>query len=189
MKLYGFLSEKKSAVLNRWYEAILNTYPSDSAKFLRGQKNPFLNPVGATTFKGIEEIYEYLLHGEGNEKVSLFLDNIIRIRAVQDFTPSQCVRPILFLKEAVRGELKAEISAHGLQDELLEFELKIDDMSLLAFDIYMKCREKLYHLRANELQRWTYRRLQKADEIYKEECVYKDIHNEVIEFERKEVAK
>ncbi|RJQ49985.1 MAG: hypothetical protein C4526_12690 [Nitrospiraceae bacterium] len=189
MKLYSFLSEKKSGVLNRWYDAILSTYPADTARFLKGQNNPFLNPVGATTFKGIENIYEYLLHGEGEEKVSSFLDDIIRIRAVQDFTPSQCVRSILFLKEAVRGELKTEISAYGLHDELLDFELKIDDVSLLAFDIYMGCREKLYQLRANELQRWTYRRLQKADEIYKEECVYKDIHNEVIEFERKEVAK
>jgi len=35
---------------------------------------------------------------------------------------------------------------------LLELEQKIDDMSLLAFDIYMKCREKLYELKATELQ-------------------------------------
>ncbi|MBI5740495.1 MAG: RsbRD N-terminal domain-containing protein [Nitrospirae bacterium] len=189
MKLYSFLSEKKTAVMNRWYDAILNTYPSDTSKFLKGQKNPFMNPVGSTTFHAIESLYEYLVHGEGKDEVPLFLDNIIRIRAVQDFTPAQCVRFILSLKETVREELKDEISVHGLQYELLEFESRIDELSLLAFDIYMKCREKLYQLKATELQRWTYRRLQKADEIYKEECVYKDIHNEVIEFGRKEVDK
>lgn len=189
MKLTNFLSEKKTSVLNRWYDAILNTYPSDTARFLKGQKNPFLNPVGATTFQGLENLYEYLVHGTEKDKVSSFLDSIVRIRAVQDFTPSQCTRFILFLKEVVREELTAEISAHRLHDELLEFESKIDDLSLLAFDIYMKCREKLYQLKVTELQGWTYRRLQKADEVYKKECVHKDIYGEIKEFGRKGVAK
>ncbi len=189
MELTNFLSEKKTSVLNRWYDAIINTYPSDTAKFLKGQKNPFLNPVGATTFQGIENLYNFLVLGEKEEKVSLFLDNIVRIRAVQDFTPSQCLRFILFLKEAVREELKDEISAYRLQDELLEFESKIDELSLLAFDIYMKCREKLYQLKVTELQGWTFRRLQKADEVYKKECIHKDIYGEIKEFGRKEVAK
>jgi uncharacterized membrane protein YheB (UPF0754 family) len=189
MKLYNFLSEKKTSVLNRWYDTILNTYPSDTAKFLKGQKNPFLNPVGSTTFQGIKNLYEYLIHGVEKDKVSQYLDNIIRIRAVQDFTPSQGIRFILFLKEVIREELKNEIAVHRLQDELLEFELKIDDLSLLAFDIFMKCREKLYQLKVNELQGLTYRRLQKADEIYKKECVHQDIYGEIVEFGRKGVAK
>jgi hypothetical protein len=189
MKLKNLLSEKKSAVLNRWYEAILNTYPHETSGFLKQQKNPFLNPVGSTIFQGIENLYKELLHSNEGERVSQFLDNIIRIRAVQDFTPSACISFVFLLKGAIREEIKDELAEQHLYKELFELELKIDNMSLSAFDIYMKCREKLYQLKANELQRWTYRRLQKADEIYKEECVYKDIHNEVIEFERKEVAK
>lgn len=190
MKLTNLLSEKKSAVLNRWYDAILNTYPSDTSSFLKQQKNPFLNPVGSTIFQGIEDLFNELLQCKmEGERVSQFLDNIIRIRAVQDFTPSQCISFILFLKKVIREEIKDELATQHLYDELQELESKIDEMSLLAFDIFMKCREKLYQMKVNELQSWTFRRLQKADEVYKKECIYKDIHNEIIDFERKEVAK
>lgn len=189
MKLNELLSEKRSAVLNRWYEAILNTYPPDTAKFLKGQKNPFLNPVGSTTFKSMEILFDYLTKNEGNDKVSRSLDDIVRIRAVQEFTPSQCLRFIFFLKEAVREELKSELTDGRLLHEQHIFELKVDELSLLAFDIYMQCREKINDLKVRELQRWTFRRLQKADEAYKQECTYEDIHNETIDFQKREVPK
>ena len=144
MKFYNLLSAKKSAVLERWYDAILDTYPSDTSGFLKKQKNPFLNPVGSTIFQGIESLYYELLHGFEREKVSQSLDNIIRIRAVQDFSPSQGIIFVLLLKKAIREEIKEELAEQHLYNELLELELKIDDMSLLAFDIYMKCREKIY---------------------------------------------
>jgi len=189
MKLKNLLSAKKSAVLERWYNAILDTYPSDTSGFLKKQKNPFLNPVGSTIFQGIESLYNELLHGCERERVSQSLDNIIRIRAVQDFSPSQGIIFVLLLKKAIREEIKEELAEQHLYKDLLELEQKIDDMSLLAFDIYMKCREKLYELKATELQRWTFRRLKKADEIYRQESVHEDIYGEITEFQRKEVAK
>ena len=186
MKLYNLLSEKKSAILNRWYDAVLDTYPSDTSGFLKGQKNPFLNPVGSTIFQGIENLFEELLNGKGIDSASLFLDNIIRIRAVQEFTPSRSIVFILLLKNAIREELKNEIVERQLLEELLFFESKIDDMALLSFDIYMKCREKLYELKVNELRRLTFGRLQKADRIDKQENDLKSNNNEALE--RKEVA-
>ncbi len=211
MKLYNLLSEKKSAVLNRWYDAALESYPPDTSSFLKGQKNKFLNPVGSTIFQGIENLFQELLcennphspphpplskggqergkggiRGFSGERVSQFLDDIIRVRAVQDFTASQSIAFILLLKKVIREELKNEIVEYRLHEELLEFESRIDTMTLLAFDIYMKCREKLYQLKVNELQRLTFRRLQKADRMYKQEHDLKSNNNETLE--RKEVA-
>ena len=199
MKLYNLLSEKKSAILNRWYDVVLDTYPSDTSGFLKGQKNPFLNPVGSTIFQGIENLFEELLcennfpipslvkGSEAGERASLFLDNIIRIRAVQEFTPSQSVAFVLLLKNAIREELKSELVEQQLLEELLFFESKIDDMALLSFDIYMKCREKLFQLKVNELQSWTFRKLQRADEIYNHEHNLKCSNDDALE--RKEVTK
>ncbi len=202
MKLYNLLSEKKSAILDKWYDAVLDTYPSDTSGFLKGQKNSFLNPVGFTIFQGIENLFEELLcennppisplvkGGEGGlsgERASLFLDNIIRIRAVQEFTPSQSVAFVLLLKNAIREELKSELVEQQLLEELLFFESKIDDMALLSFDIYMKCREKLFQLKVNELQSWTFRKLQRADEIYNHEHNLKCSNDDALE--RKEVTK
>jgi hypothetical protein len=48
---------------------------------------------------------------------------------------------------------------------LLLFESKIDDLALLSFDIYMKCREKIYELKSNEVRNMTFRLLQRANLI------------------------
>jgi len=48
------------------------------------------------------------------------------------------------------------------EHELKEIELRIDSLALLAFDLFMACREKIYELKANEARNMTYRLLQKA---------------------------
>ena len=91
------------------------------------------------------------------------------------------------LKNAIREELKSELVERQLLEELLFFESKIDAMALLSFDIYMKCREKLFQLKVNELQSWTFRKLQRADEIYNHEDNLKCSNDDALE--RKEVNK
>ena len=34
----------------------------------------------------------------------------------------------------------------------MKFESRIDKLAFLAFDIYMKCREKVYEIRVNEIK-------------------------------------
>ncbi|MBI5188761.1 MAG: RsbRD N-terminal domain-containing protein [Nitrospirae bacterium] len=165
MELNNLLSEKRSIILERWFDVILETYPADTSSFLKKQKNQFTNPVGYTIYQGIEGIFEGLLNGIDSERVSPFLDGIIRIRAVQDFTPSQAISFIFLLKKVIREELKNEIGEDGIAEELLELESKIDELAFLSFDIYMKCREKIYELKANEVRNMTFRLLQRANLI------------------------
>jgi hypothetical protein len=35
----------------------------------------------------------------------------------------------------------------------MDLEDRIDEMALLAFDVFMRCREQLYEVRANEARR------------------------------------
>jgi hypothetical protein len=88
---------------------------------------------------------------------------MIRIRAVQDFTPSQAVAFIFEVKKVVRKELASEIlhDPH-MREELAAWDSAVDDLVLFAFDIYMQCREKIYDLKANEARNLTFRLLQKA---------------------------
>lgn len=166
MNLKNLLSEKKKSILKRWFDLILETYPPETKSFLKAQKNRFANPVGATILKGTEDLFEEILEGMDSDRVCTFLDNIIRIRAVQDFTASQAVVFIFFLKKVIRDELKNEIMEKGLSDELLVFESTIDDLALLSFDIFMKCREQIYELKANEVRNMTYSLLKRAKLIY-----------------------
>jgi len=152
MVLEHLLPQKRAAILERWFQLILETYPADTSRFLKQQKDRFVNPVGYTISQEIETLYEELLHGMNCDKLTACLDNIIRIRSVQDFSPSQAVAFIFLLKQAIREELASEIVENQAYEELLKFESKIDKLVLFALDIYMKCREKVYEIRVNEVK-------------------------------------
>jgi hypothetical protein len=165
MSLQKFLEENKSAILSRWFDSILETYPSDTKEFLRTKKNRFSNPVAHRISTGIEGIFGQLLHDAKVEDVSSFLDKVIRIRAVQEFTPSQAVAFIFDLKKIIREELGRDIREGRLSEEFSRLEEKIDKMGLLAMDIYMKCREEIYELRVKEVKRSVSRLIERANKI------------------------
>jgi hypothetical protein len=145
------LEVKSASILGKWSQLILDTYPADTAKFLQHENDRFINPVGCITSQEIKAIYDELLHGMNLERLTGSLTEIIKIRSVQDFSPSQAVGAIFLLKQVVREELAGEIAGNPISEELLDFESRIDRLALLAFDIYMKCREKVYEIRVNEV--------------------------------------
>jgi hypothetical protein len=119
MEINLLLLENKQKILKKWFDLISETYPPDTTSFLKGQKNRFDNPVGYTISEGIEVLFEELLRGVDYDRVSPFLDNIIRIRAIQDFTPSQALGFVFLLKKVIREELANEIREHQMFEELL----------------------------------------------------------------------
>ncbi|MCL4474928.1 MAG: RsbRD N-terminal domain-containing protein [Nitrospirae bacterium] len=153
------LSRKKSALLERWFDIVLETYPSESSGFLKNKKRQFANPVGYTISQGLEDLLDELLQEREMdiEKVSSVLDSIIRIRAVQDVTPSQALAFVFRLKKVLREE-----GGTAPSEEIEALESRIDAIALISFDLFMKCREKIYDLKANELRNMTFRLLQKA---------------------------
>ena len=166
MELKKILQEKKTTIVKKWFDAVAETYPDDTSRFIKKQKAQFTNPVGYTISEGLEHLFDALLQGMLQDKVSAFLDSIIRIRAIQDFTPSEAVAFIFRLKKVIRQELGDDIlKQQGMSEALATCDSAIDDLALYAFDIYMKCREKIYELKANEARNLTFRLLQKAQMI------------------------
>jgi len=166
------LSRKRSNILEKWFEAITETYPEDTSHFLKREKDPFANPVRSTILQGIEGVYDELLEEEGQDPEALndFLDKVIRIRAVQDFSPSQALAFVFSLKETIRKVLGKEIRESHLQDQLLLLDSRIDALALRAFDVYMACREQVYELRVDEVKRMrerAFRLLEQTDRVYK----------------------
>jgi hypothetical protein len=162
MKLDKLLSQHKTALVKRWFDEVVRTYPVDTATFLKQQKDPFANPVGRTTLKGLEALFDLLTTGMDREAINSFLDPIIRIRALQNFTPSQATSFILFLKQIIRETLGKEFQNPDVMTAFMNFESKIDDLCLMAFDIYAKCRETLYQIQANEMRNTTFRAFHRA---------------------------
>lgn len=162
MKIEGFLEQKKSLILKKWFEWVVQTYPADTSKFLKSQKDPFANPLGGTFTRGLSAIFDELLKTDTPETLRPSLDPMIRIRAIQDFTPSQAVSFIFALKKIIRDTLEKENRDDRFFDELFLLDRRIDKIGLLAFNIYVECREKIYQLQANEMRNSTFSAFQRA---------------------------
>jgi hypothetical protein len=147
----AYLQLKSASILGKWSQLIRETYPTDTARFLKDERDRFVNPVGYVISHEVKKIYEGLVQMIDPEQLAGSLSEIIRIRAVQDFSPSQAVGVVFLLKQAAREELAGEIAGDRLYTELLDFEARVDRMALLAFDIYMKCREKVSEIKINEV--------------------------------------
>ncbi len=144
------LKEKRSTILKGWFRSILESYPADAAQKFEQIVDRFDNPVGSSISRAIEVIYDELLGDMDAANLNKSLDEIIRIRSVQDFQPSQAVAFPLLLKKVIYDNLHQDIHNNGLTREIIEFESKIDRLSMLAFDIYMQCREKLFDLKLRQ---------------------------------------
>lgn len=153
MQITTLLSQKKAAILGQWLSMIYESYPPETAIFLRKEKNRFDNPAGYRISEGLEGLYGALTQEMERDQVLTCLDEIIRIRALQNFTPSQALAFIFLLKIVIRQELAAEIEKENLAAELLDLESRIDGLALLGFDVYTKRREKIYEIKADEAKR------------------------------------
>ena len=152
MVVPDILTQKKTVIVRRWFDRVLETYPPDASRFMEKEKDRFANPVGATISSGLETIYKELLHEMNPETVSDALDGIIRIRSVQEFSPSQAIAFVFLLKRVIAEELESEFRDSRVFEELLSFDAKIDQLALIAFDTYMRCREKIFQIRVDEVK-------------------------------------
>jgi len=160
MGLNEVLVKKKPVIVRDWFDKVVDTYPSDTSRFLKSQNDPFANPVGNTTLRGLEGMFDEILAGMDHTALLSFLDPIIRIRAVQSFSASQATGFIFSLKNILRTAAEKEI--HENPSEWLKLDSRIDTLGLLSFDIYMGCREKVYEIKAFEEKNRMYRVLERS---------------------------
>ena len=153
MQLTIYLTEKKRAILGRWLDMIFESYPPETSIFLKKEKDRFDNPVGYRISEGLEGLYHALIQEMEREEVLNYLDEIIRIRALQKFSPSQALAFIFLLKTIIRQELGQEIRQENLEAEVLELESRIDGLALLGMDVYTQRREKLNEIKTDEMKR------------------------------------
>jgi len=159
MSMMAQLVSHKEAVVGKWLTRVIETYPPETARFLRSQKDPFANPVGQATRQSLNTLVDLLIAGLDEAAARTALDPVIRVRAIQAFTPAQAVGFVFELKPILRESLGP---ASQNSAESAELDGRIDRLALIAFDIYMQCREKLYELKANEMKNTTYKAFARA---------------------------
>lgn len=150
MRLSEALQEKKKQILSIWVDRTLDSYTSSD--FFKHSRDQIANPIGANIRAGLTAVLDLLLQGAKTEEYIAALDQVIRIRAIQEFTPSQAVVPFLELKWVIRQVLADDKKTSSLLHDLNEIDCEIDRVALAAFDIYASCREQLYRVRIQELK-------------------------------------
>jgi len=149
MGLDKLLEQREAAIVALWVDHIVNTYAPDSAHFYRNQKDQFANPVGVTFSESLAEVFTALRTGADREVLSKHLDPVLRIRAIQSFTPAEALAFIVDLKPILRSQFKDVLKDKGMQRDLARFEAQVDAMLLIAFDVYSLCREKIFELKVS----------------------------------------
>jgi hypothetical protein len=154
MTLADLLSERQDALCGRWLDAILAGYGELTASRWRREKDPFRNPVGHTLAAGLPALVASVSReGQLPGEAAAALEEIVRIRSVQDMSPSRAVGFVWLLRDAIRAELGEELSGGAHADELAGVERRIERLALEAFDTYVALREQVFRLRQEELKR------------------------------------
>jgi hypothetical protein len=166
MRLAELLRSKETAIVGRWLEEALATYPERAAAVFGRQTDPFGNPVGHSLRVGTRAIFDAVVDGADDVDVREALAHIIRIRAVQELSAARAAGFVFGLRRAIRAELADAFSDPRRATEWAELDDHIDRLALAAFDIYVDCRERVYQLRVNEVKRqvsWVVDRMNRRD--------------------------
>ena len=143
----------RSEALDRWRGFLLDSYPEEAARFFRKEKDRFKNPVGQSIHRATETLFDGALLERDAEGVPEALESLVRIRAVQDFSPSEAVAFVFLLKRAVREALAEASGERPPEAVLSDLDSRVDALALAAFETYTRCREKLFEIRLRSAKR------------------------------------
>jgi hypothetical protein len=152
----SFPEQDRDSIAQEWLERTVATYPRQTVQLLLREKDAFRNPIGHALRKELPVVTAELLGEMDQARLAAALESIVRIRAVQSFSASESVGFVFLLKPILRQRWK------GREEDRAAVEERIDAVALIAFDLYMKCRERIYEVVADEARR----RVARLEQIY-----------------------
>ncbi|HDR16361.1 MAG TPA: hypothetical protein ENN79_12940 [Desulfobacteraceae bacterium] len=161
MTLQLIFEQHRAEILDKWHALLIESYPKETGRFLRREKDAFANPVGARFITSLEKVLRGFIDGGSPESWKDSLDEILRVRAVQDFSPAEALRFIIDLKDVLHMTA-AKSGEDTSPEDIRVFDKRVDRMLLTAFDVYSKCRQDLYEIRVKEISRQVERLLRTA---------------------------
>jgi hypothetical protein len=162
MDILESIRDKKANILDAWFRAVIESYPQEAGKYFLEHSRQFTNPVGFTIHDALDKIFKGMFE-EAETELKVGIEEIIRLRAVQDFCPSEAVAFMQQLKPIVLQNVPGLRSA---DDQYLFIENIIDKALLMAFDIYMNSRERIFEIKATEVRNRTSRMIERLSRKY-----------------------
>ena len=149
--LIEFLKQNKEAILSQWFDHTIGSYQPQMVRFLKKEKNQFSNPVRTTIVTSLEKIYDAILSENGFEN-DFGLTDLIKVRAVQDFSPSEALSFLFSLKIIIRKEILKSAAGTTSLNDLYMLDQKFDNLLCRAFDDYNDCRMKIQEIKISEIK-------------------------------------
>ena len=160
------LTKRKAAIVDACLDRAVQAYSTETAALLRRERDPFANPVGHALSAGIRGLVDGLLSDADAAELGLCVEPILKIRSVQDLPPSRALAFVLVPREVIREQLGDAVRLPGNVEEWEELEGRIDQLALLAFDLFTRWREQVHEIRVRDLNRHVsehFRRLELAE--------------------------
>jgi hypothetical protein len=135
-------AEMRGRFLKAWLACTLGTYPEHSGGLFRQAASPFRNPVGSTLHAALTGLTEELFDGFDRARVTALVDIVVRLRAVQDFAPSQVTEFVTLARRA--ADRVAETGTPRLGAGTLNLvSARIDALTPIADERLARCRDDL----------------------------------------------
>ena len=150
--LEQLLLSRKGTILDEWRRTVLATYPAETVSFLTAEKDPFCNPLGHVLTPTFEVLWEIALRGVERGRAEHGLSDIVRIRAVQDFLPSQALSFVDAMRKAIRQEILPIVVEKTGFSQLLCIESRLDEAMLVAVDLYVARKKQIDDIRIKEVK-------------------------------------
>ena len=151
------LLEKGRALLTaRWTDAANAAYPFAATGLIRSSRDPFVNPTGVRGQAAAEALLTAILAPAwDSEPLRMPLEEFIRARAVQDMPPADAVGVVFCYKQIIREYLSLEniFIDWEMRRHIAVLEERVDIAALLAFTLYVQCRENLFTARLEDMRR------------------------------------
>ena len=158
--LEEILAAERPHILRRWLDVVLALHAPETARFLEDERDPFANPVGEIMRQATVVLYDRLCQPTTSAACPP-LEQLMRLRAVHESTPSRAVEFLLALKRLLRADLCARHCGQVAHADLVALEDRIDQLTLQAVDLFVAYREQLSVLRVNEARRGTEKLLER----------------------------
>ncbi len=153
LTLNSSLRAKKQQILSKWQSLAMSSYENHSLLNEKTKTGRFSDPIAYVTMDNTNKIYDLLISEENSAEFMAPLEEICRLRAVQDINPSSALSFISALKQLVREELTDQIRSDSYSDELMNIDKRIDEIALMASGKYAECKERINEIRIKEMKR------------------------------------
>jgi len=122
-----------TAILDDWFEKTIEIYPEQARGSISRSSERFRNPLGFAVRESLAKLLEELAGEMDVARAGNAVEEIVRLRAVQDCSATDAVSFVFPLRQIVRE--------HHAEAEFADMERRIDQLALLTFDRYTKCRD------------------------------------------------